>query len=81
MNYQLRKKIKILLGCDILEHDLIIGDTKTINEIKVCMNIRQVNEILHQRHAEVYGKPKSLPGDRYLYWKYKGENSPNFVAL
>lgn len=74
------QKACMLLGEDILEHDLIVGDTKTINKILTSKNFKEIIKIFEERQKQVYGKALSLPGGgRDLYKRYYFENHPDFV--
>jgi hypothetical protein len=72
------EQVSLILGQNILEHKLVIGHERTINQIKSCKSIKEINNIFHKRHLAIYGYSLSLPGSKF-YGAYVGENHPDFV--
>lgn len=78
-NFMLIRRVNEILGQDILEHNLVVGNEKAKLAIRSASSIKAIIEILNKRHKKKFGREKSLPKGKYHYWKYKDENkNPRF---
>lgn len=47
-----------LVGCNIYEHELVVGHQRTADKIKMATTLNQINQILDRRHIAKTGKSK-----------------------
>jgi hypothetical protein len=65
-----------ILGQDVFDHELVKEHQSTTDKIRAAKKMVDIVNILNERHKQMTGRYKSLPGGnaRELYWKYQGEN-------
>lgn len=70
-------RISELLGQDIYEHELVIGDSIVTTMIRHATSLKEINNILEKKYNQVNKKPFSFSLVKKISWKRKIKKNKN----